>query len=112
MDELTIKINKRLDSEGINHAKLGYRYLIKAIEIVLENPTEPINLNSAFTELGEQSKRSASSIERAVRYVVAPTGLTTKEFIMKVADSIYYNSYNDIIYPINDHSYMNNIDVN
>lgn len=83
-----IEANRYLDSIGIKHANMGFRYLVTAIEIGSENPKLLYKVSDLYDEIAQLYDTNKSSVEKSIRYAVISSGLTNKEFILRAVDSI------------------------
>lgn len=83
-----IEANRYLDSIGIKHANMGFRYLISAIEIGSDDPKLLYKISDLYEEIAKMYDTSKSSVEKSIRYSVMSTNLTNKEFILRAVDSI------------------------
>lgn len=83
-------INLYLDNLGVKHSCLGYRYLIFAIQ--LKSMFHKIGLMRIYKMIAQECDANSSQIERAIRYAIAPYGLTNKEFIAKAIDDMMYRN--------------------
>lgn len=63
--QIVQRIINELNSIGINPKAIGYHYLIDAIQIVMNNPTQ--NLSKL---IGTKYKKTASSVERAMQNAI------------------------------------------
>lgn len=59
------RIISELNHVGISPKALGYRYLIDAIQIVMDNPTQNLS-----TLIGKKYKKTESSVERAMQNAI------------------------------------------
>jgi Response regulator containing a CheY-like receiver domain and an HTH DNA-binding domain len=66
------RISVELNNIGINPKVLGYKYLVEAIQIVIDQPTK--NLCSI---IGEKYQRTDSSVERAIQNAINKAWRTT-----------------------------------
>lgn len=81
-------INDFLDSLGISHKRHGYRYIATAIKIGARDKNKRLNITDIYEEVGSIYESTPTAVERAIRYVIAPMGMTNKEFIAKAVDEI------------------------
>ncbi len=87
-------VYKVLNGIGVKHACKGYRYLIIAIQIGVNNPDMALKNKDIYEIIAAKYNTKASSVERAIRYVIMPFGMTNKEFISKAIDDMNYaNNY-------------------
>ncbi len=82
-----------LDRMGISHANSGYRYLLKAIEIGIRTQNNIISITNMYQEIGHEFGKNETCVERAIRYSIMSTGMSSKEFIMAAVDEIYSKHY-------------------
>lgn len=85
-------INDFLDSLGISHKRHGYRYIATAIKIGAHDKNKRLNITEVYEEVASIYGSSPTAVERAIRYVIAPMGMTNKEFIAKAVDEIWKGS--------------------
>lgn len=75
-NDINKRIAKRISAElnniGINPKVLGYKYLVEAIQIVIEHPTK--NLCSI---IGEKYRKTDCSVERAIQNAINKAWRTT-----------------------------------
>jgi hypothetical protein len=88
MEKITIEANRYLDTFGIKHSNMGFRYLITAVEIGYERPQLLFKISDLYGEIAQVYKTNKSSVEKSIRYAILSSGLTNKEFIMRAVDSI------------------------
>ncbi len=83
-------IYRYLEAKGIRHAYAGYRYLITAIRLGLEDRSQIIKITDLYEKIAQVCGVRASRIERTIRYSIMQYGLTNKEFISKAIDDLVY----------------------
>ncbi len=82
-------INDFLDSLGISHKRHGYRYISTAIKIGAHDNNKRLNITDVYEEVAGIYGSTPTAVERAIRYVITPMGMTNKEFIAKAVDEIW-----------------------
>jgi EAL domain-containing protein (putative c-di-GMP-specific phosphodiesterase class I) len=85
-------INDFLDALGISHKRNGYRYIATAIKIGAHENNLRLNITDVYDEIASIYSTSPTAVERAIRYVIMPMGMTNKEFIAKAVDEIWKGS--------------------
>lgn len=89
------QIIKHLDEKGVKHALTGFDYLIRAIEIGLEDKksiTKNICKN-CYKIIAEENNSTCSRVERAMRHAIETSdfpNLCVSEYIAVAVDSIKY----------------------
>lgn len=83
-------IYQQLNSEGVKHSLLGFRYLMKLLKLMSENPCRKKNLYDYYDEIAKIYDVKPTSVERAIRYSVSESGKTNKEFILQAFDDLLY----------------------
>lgn len=85
-----MQINRYLNNRGVKHANSGYRYLISAIKLKAEYGHKIGYIEIYKTIAREYGISSFYRVEGAIRYTIAPFGVTNKEFIARAVDDIIY----------------------
>lgn len=80
-----------LNSIGIKHSNVGFKYLIDAICFMVEDPIENDKINVVYNKIAQKYGTSAVCVERSIRYLVRPKN-SNKEFIVKASHDIIYCS--------------------
>ena len=70
-------IENLLDKLGVQINQLGYKYLICAVELKVENGD--INIGKIYRQIANEYKKKVTSVERAIRYVRLNVEDRTKE---------------------------------
>ncbi len=76
-------VYRYLSQQNLKYGNKGFWYCSAAIKAASDNPELIIKLNKIYTEISVQFKTNEKSISRAIRYTLAPLGITNKEFISK-----------------------------
>lgn len=84
------QINRYLNKIGVKHANSGYRFLISAIKLKAKYGYNIGYIKIYDTIAREYGISSYNRVERAIRYAIAPFGMTNKEFIARAVDDIIY----------------------
>lgn len=91
--EIENKIVQKLNDLGVNPANKGFRFLVTAIDMAIEDPECLDHLTKGlYPYVGEVHKSTASRVERAIRHSKELIGveITNGEFIAKLANEIKY----------------------
>lgn len=97
-DKLRADINniyQYVDTLGIKHGNLGFRYLVALIQIGIETYETCYKISNMYEKVAKIYGTNRSSVERAVRYSIKSTkykGMTNKEFVMVVIDDITFST--------------------
>lgn len=91
MSECEIKIYRYLDSKGLKHAKLGYKYLISAIGAMIEDPYENQKITDVYDRVAKDHGTSGYCVERAIRYAITKSNVSNKEFILRATHELLYD---------------------
>lgn len=100
-----------LDKKGFKHAQSGFLFIVKAIEMGLEdrNKISKGITKILYPEVAKEFKTTASRVERAIRHNIETSdfilklklkGLgkpTNSEFLARAVDELFYSS-DDILY--------------
>lgn len=92
MSEDVKRIYRYLDEKNVKHSNLGYRYLMDAIEIIIENPSQNQKMNGVYEKVAEMHSTTSICVERAIRHTISQKNQTSKEFISKASDDIRYSN--------------------
>ncbi len=83
-------IYQQLNREGVKHSRVGFRYLMELLRLMDENPYEKKNLYDYYDEIAKAYDVKPASVERAIRYSIAESGKTSKEFILQTYREMLY----------------------
>jgi EAL domain-containing protein (putative c-di-GMP-specific phosphodiesterase class I)/GGDEF domain-containing protein len=85
-----MEVNDYLDAMGIKHSHSGYRYLVMALRLGVEDPKLIMNISGMYEKISKVYGKSIVTIDRAIRYSIRQDGHTNtnKEFISKAVDDI------------------------
>ena len=89
---MKIEIVKYLDKMGVRHSLSGFDYLVRAIEIGLEDKktiTKNI-VKNCYEVIGKENDISFQRVERTIRHAIQTSeypNMCNSEFIAKAVDS-------------------------
>jgi hypothetical protein len=83
-------IYKYLNNTDIKHSNAGYRYLLDAICMMVEDPIENAKISVVYGKLAKKNGTSSICVERAIRYTILSLNLSNKEFIVRASHEILY----------------------
>ncbi len=83
-------INRYLDSSGIKHSLIGYKYLFTAIRLGCESPRHLKKIYDIYSTTAQIYETQINCVERGIRFAISHLGLTNKEFILKAIDDLHY----------------------
>lgn len=88
-------IVKYLDEKGVKHALSGFDYLIRAIEIGLEDKTNITKgiVKNCYEIIAKENNSTSPRIERAMRHAIELSdypNFSVSEFIATAVDNIKY----------------------
>lgn len=85
------QISGKLDSKGINHGRVGYRYLMTALRLLLDQEADREKAVELYKKVAEKYEGvSWNQVERGIRLAIKKTNtkLTNKEFISRIYDEL------------------------
>lgn len=89
------EIYKCLKDNGVKTYTAGYRYVIDAIEIIINNNGEKQKLcKDIYEVIAQKYKTTSQRVERAIRYTKEISGyvlISNSEFLYNFATDILYN---------------------
>ena len=88
MSKHTENIVSYLDSVGLRHSLIGYRYLIAAIQFEMEDLRSCSKMMDTYEAVAVVFNTSRINVERSIRYAICPLQITNKEFILKAVDDL------------------------
>lgn len=91
----TIEIVYCLKKRGLKHSNGGFMYLKELLEMMVEEQNLHMNLCDYYEVLSQKYKVKPSSVERAIRYSIAKSGLTNKEFAYQIYTEILCRKSSD-----------------
>ena len=78
-----------LEKRGIKQSNSGFMYLRELLELMNEDQRLHKYMYDYYDKLAQKFNTKPTSIERAIRYSIAHTGLSNKEFV--------YHLYNEMM---------------
>lgn len=81
-------INCYLETKGIKHALVGYRYLLTAIRLGIDDRTQLARINDLYCRIAQMYQTEPNNVERGIRHSIIKYGLPNKEFIVKAVDDL------------------------
>jgi len=90
MSDQVIGIYKYLHKAGIKHSNSGFKYLIDAICLMLEDPMENDKIGIVYEKIANKYGTNSECIERAIRYTIIKMHLSNKEFIVRASHELMY----------------------
>lgn len=88
-------IYQYVDTLGIKHGNMGFRYLVALIQIGIETYETSYKISDMYEKVAKIYGTRRSSVERAVRYAIKGTkymGMTNKEFVMVAIDELIFST--------------------
>lgn len=82
------EINCYLETKGIKHALVGYRYLLTAIRFGIDDRTQLARINDLYCRIAQMYQTEPNNVERGIRHSIMKYGLPNKEFIVKAVDDL------------------------
>lgn len=92
MQFVNMDIYNYLNTLGIRHANIGYRYLTTAIYIGIESSDKYRKMEDLYSHIAEKYGTTASAVERSIRYSLSASKEDgafvprNKEFITNAVD--------------------------
>lgn len=83
-----MEINCYLETKGIKHALAGYRYLLTAIRIGIDDRSQLARINELYGRIAQMYQTEPNNVERGIRHSIMKYGLPNKEFIVKAVDDL------------------------
>jgi two-component system response regulator (stage 0 sporulation protein A) len=95
MNQTTINegsIMNYLDRKGFKHSIKGFRFLIKAIDLCVQDSNKLYSICNLYKEIAENYNTTPSKVECAIRHSIEVSGnkLTNSEFIARASDFFIY----------------------
>ncbi|MCE5189128.1 MAG: EAL domain-containing protein [Eubacteriales bacterium] len=81
-------INCYLETKGIKHALAGYRYLLTAIRLGIDDRAHLAKINDLYCRIAQMYQTEPNNVERGIRHSIMKYGLPNKEFIVKAVDDL------------------------
>ena len=87
-------ILEQLAKEGVKSTMTGYKYLVKCIELIVEDWERACNIWAIYGKLADEYNTTPKAVDKAVRYVLKSSNvkLSPSEFICRVADKVRFSS--------------------
>ena len=73
-----------LEKKGIKQSNAGFMYLKELLELMSDEQKKPKKMYDYYETLSKKYNVNPLSIERAIRYSIANTGLSNKEFVYRL----------------------------
>ena len=96
MIEIT-DIYNYFEDYNIKHSNNGFRYLITAVQLGIEDIENCNKITKLYETVAEIHSTTKTNVERSIRYAIARENTTAKEFIMSaIYDLLLMNKEMDI----------------
>ena len=83
-------ISDYLESQGIRHANVGFRYLMLGIRLSLDGKVNYGRINSVYEAIGLEAGVTVGQVDYAIRNVIRKTAepVSNKEFLVRAVDTL------------------------
>ena len=88
MNDYNRKIKAYLDSMKIDQSLNGYRYLIDAIRICLEDKKKLKKITDIYSIIADENSSNINCIERGIGYSLSGLEISNKSFVSKAVYDI------------------------
>ena len=87
-------IGEYLESQGIRHSNVGFRYLMLGIRLSLDGKVNYGRINSVYEEIGRQANVTVGQVDCAIRSVIRKSSdpVSNKEFLIRAVDTLNWSS--------------------
>lgn len=88
------QISEQLDKCNISHANSGYLYLMSGIRLILDEQVDRSRIIAMYELVATKHNVSSASVESGIRMSILKSdkkGLTNREFISRVVDTLLFD---------------------
>ena len=95
-------IGEYLESQGIRHSNIGFKYLMLGIRVSLDGKVNYARINSVYEEIGRQAGVTVGQVDCAIRSVIRKTEnpVSNKEFLIRAVDTLTWSHDADASIPL------------
>jgi len=87
----TSQVYKYLETQNLNHGLDGYRFLLAAIEALVENGAPYCSMTDLYKKVSAKVSVSPRNVEARVCRVLKPLKIKPKAFIYQAADALIFS---------------------
>ena len=90
-------ISDYLETQGIRHANVGFRYLMLGIRLSLDGKVNYGRINSVYEAIGLEAGVTVGQVDCAIRNVIRKTAepVSNKEFLVRAVDTLTWGENAD-----------------